>query len=539
LRTLDPGLGAPLSSERDWPYGSRQPCTPEHVVCSALLRFEEAEQAELEAQGALAPDLRGLRIDRTYEGTRRVYPWNGESAGEALLGQEGGPETSELDSLLAERFPRFLFAEHDSLLPGSLSGDVLADPIPGSEELGVAALSRLLQQAGLTPAELREGVSSRRLFAAEQALRDRLATRSLCAGLSLQSDRGRLVVHVEHGGVAVPSERLPRRRRYQLTLELRIVDALENSKRHVMLLLDGPARSFRRDERALMRRMLDDYVSRGLGVIYTSRLPFQVELQHSEQVLVLAPSREGAMVEAGLHDPARTLSVRAALGMTGRTSFTVNDLNLVVEGTSDARILRTLDELLRGCEEAGLPEDLTLTSAQGAEEVAAVSTFLARQGLGVIALFDSDSAGLKGSQHLLESARERPYMERLEVLHLGPAAGLDLETAAIEDLFPEEFYMRVARSVCGRETERLVSRVSDLSDGNPAARLSRAFEASGRRFPKGRVMHQLEAKLEAVETLEDLPPGMLERVRHLMESIRVAADRLRSQNHDAENGSPS
>lgn len=531
LRGLDLDRTSPFSSDQDWPHGSRQPRRSDHVVCSAVFRFDEPSRRRFARDGVIGPGTEGLRVGRSYDGASLVGEWDG--ARPARNGDEFAPAGPGLEALAREHLPRLLFAESDSLLPGSAHGGALASPGPADEESAIAALSGLLHRAGLRTSELRDGPSRRRLAEASEWIRSMLEGRGLSRGFSLGDDRGRVVPSFEHGGRPVPADRLPRDVRFRLTLDLRIAAALEASDRRIVLLLDGPGRSFRREAQPRMRALFDDYVRRGHTVVYTSRLPFRIELQHSEQVLVLAPTREGAMVDPSRHDPDPELAVRAALGMTGRTSFTVDDMNLVVEGDSDARILGALNALLRRSGEHGLPPDVTVTSAQGAEEVAAVSTFLGRQGLGVIALFDSDGAGATGKRRLREAARDGAPMDRLEFLQLARAADIEHESAAIEDLFRMDDYMAAARSVCDREEAAIIDRVAEDPGGNPAARLSRAFEAAGRRFPKGKVIDQLVEWLDGMSTIDELPPPMTGRVHRLMGAIRAAADRLRSPSESA------
>ncbi len=526
LAGLDVGRARPFSLEDDWPRGSRQPRGSEHVVCSATLGLEDPT-AETGAPGGGDPEKR-LRVGRTYDGALVVEEWrrSEESVG---VGEAGSFRRADerLNAYAREHLPRILFSEHNSLIPGAVSADVLASPGPAEEESGVAALSQLLRETGMGPDEVVHGLSPRKVRESGEQVRAVFEERGFSPGLVLDVDRGQLVLSIERGGVRTAADRLPKDEQLRLTVELRLAAAALDTDRRTVLLLDGPGRSFRRAAQGRMRRMLDAYACQGITVIYTARMPFQIELQHSEQVLVLAPRREGAMVDPCGHPSEPQLAVRAALGMTGRTSFTVNDLNLIVEGTTDARILEALDKLLEKSGREGLPGDLTLTSAQGAEEVAAVSTFLGRQGLGVIALFDSDSAGLTGNEHLREAAHRRPRMERLEWLQLGKAAGMDHGNAAIEDLFPQDYYMDAARIVCGRANEGLIARAARDVDGNPAARLSRIFQAQGRRFPKGKVVEALAERLEGMSSVDQLPEGMIEPVVRLMAAIRDAASRLR------------
>ena len=368
--------------------------------------------------------------------------------------------------------------------------------------------------------------------AAGECLRGRLADLGLRSAPHLEARRGYVELGLSTGGRVAPLDRVPRSARFLLTLDLLVADAIRGGARAPVLLLDGPGRAFRKERRRSMRSFLEDYVRIGATLLYSSRLPFEIELQHPEQVLVLAPTPEGPRV-ARAGEPKPDLAVRAALGMTGRRSFRVDDLNLVVEGQSDAAILEALAELLRRSGEPSLPADVHPAPAGGSHEVVAVAAFLGRLGLGAVGLLDSDDAGRTARRELEREQRADPRLRRVEVVQLGAAAGLAVRRATIEDLFPPHVYLEVARAVLGPGAAGLVDRAfrsEDLppSAGRAASRLARVLGEHGRRFPKTGVAEGLAAWVADRATVDDLPTALVGPVRRLMESLRAALDRSRA-----------
>jgi hypothetical protein len=110
-------------------------------------------------------------------------------------------------------------------------------------ESGVAALARLLGAAGLGPDELRGDVSAGRVREAGDRLRELLARHGVTQHVALELERGRVELLVQTGrGLRTPVDRLPRSKRYRLTLDLRVADAREAGRGGTILLLDAPGR---------------------------------------------------------------------------------------------------------------------------------------------------------------------------------------------------------------------------------------------------------------------------------------------------------
>ena len=421
----------------------------------------------------------------------------------------------------ARLLPPFVHLDPAGLLPGEID---LATPAAGADP---AAPRALLTALRLEAAELLNGVPPERLARAAAPVGSLTERSGPRLELVVELAGGRLLVFAgdERGRAPVPVDELPAHERWRLTLDLLLAAAGAPA----VLLLDQPDECFRRAENGALRVLLGRYADAGHTVLYTASLPFRVELQHPEQVLVLAPTAEGPRVTRGLFDGREPEpALRAALGMSGRSSFSIAESNLVVEGPGDAALVAALADLFERSGEPGLPADLQLTAAGGAHEVTAVAAFLVRQGLGAVALFDSDGAGAAARRDLERDAAAELAAGRLAVHSLSPAAGMDCSACAIEDLFPRPLYLEVARAVCAEEGVPFAAAASDTAeDGKLASRLKRRFAAAGHVFPKGRVVEALAQRLRELQSVAELPGDLAPRARRLLATLRESAGGLR------------
>lgn len=525
LFRLHPATPRGYDPERDWPEDRRRHGVAEVAPCSAELALPAAIAAEL-AAAAGAPDgatPRSLELARTYGGELRVG-LDGQGPGSAAASESLGRAARAI-------LPPFVLLGRAGLLEGSVDLVGLRRRVTeGTARAADHSLLALLDLAGLELGALREplarGQGQRRLAEASRRLSRRLAEGGGRPwSLVLEGSRQRLALYLGEGSDGLrPLEGLADEVRWRLTLDVlleRFVRPAGSAPRgRAVLLLDEPARIFRGEgENALAEDL--GRLARDHTVLHTAPLPFRTSLAHDEQVLVLGWSEAGPRVRgAPLPGLGGGWELRAALGMSGRRGFLVAETSLVVEGSHDARLLETLSALARRSGEAGLPADLEVIAAGGAWEVAHVAAFLARRGLGVVALFDGDEAGRAGRGELLERLRQQPPGGRVLALDLGRALGLRRESS-IEDLFPPEWYLERARRRLGAGPLRLAP------GGKLAARLEATFGAAGLRFEKGLVNEAVRAELEATPSLAELSPELARRARRLLGTLRRALERVR------------
>ncbi|MFT5732235.1 MAG: hypothetical protein ACJA2W_001121 [Planctomycetota bacterium] len=536
LAGLDPRARSPYSAARDWPRGRRPQPNGDQVVCALNLRLHPAVRDELVNEGTLRPESIGIRVGRTYDNEFRV------TAIDDLILRRGSHHLADWDDHDADlrryvlaRLPALLFGTSGSLLPDRIELDELVDcrepswegDLDRRDEVGLRALASLL---GLRPegeaSEERESLV-RELDQRVENLNHTLEQLDLGPRLNVGEHQGQLKVAIRTDRGSKPIAQMAPARRLQLTLDLRIAAAHARTGVAPALLLDAPGKAFKGGLKRRLRPTLLGYANAGVPVIYSSRLPFHVELQHPEQVLVLGPSAQETAALCAKPVGGSQLTPIAALGMQGRSSFLMDQVNLVVEGPTDVGILRALGHLVDPSGEPCLPEDLNIISAGGAFEVAAVVMFLAGQGLHAVGLFDSDPAGLSGQGQLEgKLATDGRMRGPSRALGLSEAAGLNKGNATIEDLFPVEVYLDALGAVADDDGVEFLSdlRAHSAISEQPSLPhwLEKAFHAKGRRFPKVEVASELERRITEMASTDDLPGRMRPWVLSLLHALRAA-----------------
>ena len=194
--------------------------------------------------------------------------------------------------------------------------------------------------------------------------------------------------------------------------------------------------------RSIKLIVVGDYARKNT-LIYSTHLPFMLDLRHPERIKVISETGSGAVVldDFSGSQPEAKLTLQAALGMSGRTSYLVAARNLVVEGADDFWIVTELSNLLIRSGRGGLPEDLYVTAAGGASEAAYIAALMIGQELEVVVLLDSDAAGGQAADKLTknwltahrpdEVERRRHPRDRERVLR--PADRVPVDLAADQD----------------------------------------------------------------------------------------------------------
>lgn len=290
-----------------------------------------------------------------------------------------------------------------------------------------------------------------------------------------------------------------------------------------VLLLDEPGLHLHPEAQRDLLRRLEAY-SENNTLIYSTHLPFMIDLRHPDRIKVISETVQGAVITDDLSSsqPEAKLTLQAALGMSGRTSYLVANQNLVVEGVDDFWIVTELSNLLHRSGGEGLPEDLHVTASGGASEAAYIATLMIGQNLDVVVLLDSDGSGEQAAGKLIKNWLNRYRSSRAEILMLGQAVG-STDQMAIEDLFPDAFYVELVQEVCGRQLA--AAGVTELvlpKGGMLVKRVERAFAEVGLPYNKGPVAKRLRMKLSRMKSADDLPTGTREKAEALLRAIREA-----------------
>lgn len=294
-----------------------------------------------------------------------------------------------------------------------------------------------------------------------------------------------------------------------------------------VILLDEPGLHLHPEAQRDLLKRLEEYAIDNT-LLYTTHLPFLIDLQKPERIRVLNETDHGTVVTSDLNQsqPEAKFVLQAALGMSGSTSYLVAKRNLVVEGVDDYWILTELSNLLKRSGRPALPDDLLITPAGGASEAAYITTFMIGQDLDVVTLLDSDAAGENARKSLVNKWLTRYKSSTARVVSIGSAVGAE-GPFSIEDLFTDAFYLERVKKAYSRDLA--ATGVADLKlvgGGAITGRVERALAEHGIKFNKGSVAKIIRRDLLAMKSIEELPAETQKRSVSLVGSIASALPTL-------------
>lgn len=291
-----------------------------------------------------------------------------------------------------------------------------------------------------------------------------------------------------------------------------------------VLLLDEPGLHLHPGAQKDLLARFDEY-AKGNTLIYSTHLPFMLDLRHPERIRVINDTDEGTVVTDDLTQtqPDAKLTLQAALGMSGSQSYLVAQRNVVVEGADDYMIITELSQLLLRSGQDALPEDVMVTAASGASEAAYVATFMIGQGLGVVVLLDSDRAGEVARDKLVKSWLTRYKGKETQVLSLGAVVGAGDREFSIEDLFTDDFYLARVKEVYSKQLAAAGVETPVLQGGGQLCkRVERAMSEAGVPFNKGSVAKRIRSHLGKMKDTSELPSETKERAVKLIAALTKA-----------------
>ena len=218
--------------------------------------------------------------------------------------------------------------------------------------------------------------------------------------------------------------------------------------------------------------------------------------------------------------------IEMSLGLTGSLSGLLGNRNtLIVEGGNDSLILNKLSRVLRSAGKEGLSETVYLWPADRAPKTPMYAAFAIGQKWQSGVLLDSDAAGeaaKKKINDLYLSKLAEEENKRFRIMMLGKAAGIKKTDAAIEDLFPNEFYLALVNDAYG-----LAIKEDDLPvDGSDmiTKRVERVLQESYgmSKLDKRQVLATMLRHFDGWSEPKDLPTGTAQKAAKLFKAINRA-----------------
>ena len=304
--------------------------------------------------------------------------------------------------------------------------------------------------------------------------------------------------------------------------DLMLMHETKGTLKNCVILLDEPGLHLHPQAQADLLERLEDY-ARGNTLIYSSHSPFMLDLREPDRIRVISETDKGTVVSEDLtrSQPEAKLTLQAALGMSGRMSFLVAEKNLVVEGVDDYLYLMALSALFARSDKGGLDDEVRPTPAGGAPEATYIATFMIGQGLAVAALYDTDVAGNTAKDKLVKSWLTRYRGTKATAFSLGPTVGVEDSDFGIEDLFPEDFYLRHVAACYRPHLEAAQIKEINLSPGGMMCKRVENFfkEKNLPHFNKGSVAKRIRTVIKEMKAVDALPQGAADKAAALFKAV--------------------
>ncbi len=292
-------------------------------------------------------------------------------------------------------------------------------------------------------------------------------------------------------------------------------DTKGGTAEHAILLLDEPGLFLHALSQAdLLRHLSADFDNQ---IIYTTHSPFMVPTENLDAIRTVSIDQDaGTTVSNSPTGDSRTLfPLQAALGFSLSQTLFIGPHNLVVEGVTDFWILSCVSEYLIGSGKSGLPSDLTLTPAGGAQKVPYMVALLTSERLRVIVLLDDEKNARSTRVDLVKDKLIRDESV-VFVTEAFLAAGKPSE-ADVEDLIDPAVYNTL---VLESYRSELDGKSLTLNPNLPRIekRYELAFSALGLEFHKTRPA-RLFLNKSAAQPTSVMTPATLENFERLFEQI--------------------
>ena len=314
------------------------------------------------------------------------------------------------------------------------------------------------------------------------------------------------------------------------SFDLMFMHESEGTFERCVILLDEPGLHLHPEAQKDLLRRLEHYAE-GNTLLYTTHLPFMIDLNHPDRIRVLKETDNGIVVTTDIVEspPEAKFVLQAALGMDASQSLLVADHNLVVEGVHDYYILSGLSNWLKQNGEEGLPEHVRVTPGTSASEAVHVATFMIGQRLNVVALFDSDEEGKRAKDKLVKKWLTQYTESHTEVILLGDTVDADGDFE-LEDLFPENFMKEIVKETYSRELANAdVDEITLQGEGMVWDRIESFLKEKGIKANKGSIAKRLRKKLNNMNDGSGGLDQTKEKAIKLFQTIRNAFDEEESK----------
>ena len=543
LFRINPYVPAAYVVDEDWPVDNWGGKDPNGLVCEA--RFELTDPTEisilLNKAGLAEPNAQAgpgqtpnsliLRVSKFYDNKRKFHL---EATGAEL-------DASKVEAWANEHLPKCVYIqEYD--FPGSRTEltELMARrnqkkwhelSVEDQTILIVLDLARVNIDEFIKKGQSPEG-RTLRSFDKRQA--SAYLTQQFSklwnqkeVRFDIDIDASTLNIFVEDKGVGMPV-RLDKRStgfRWYVAFAWKFTHATKGNYKNTILILEEPGIHLHYDAHRDLLKILDD-LSLTNTILYTTHVATMLDPAYPERVRIVEVHDHHSRVVEGVVSGQRVpmMLIEARLGLSADMSGLLGSRQtLVVEGGDDALILQKLSGLLQKAGKHGLSERIYLWPAQGASKTPMYAGFLVGHKFDAGVLLDSDEEGQRAKAKIKDLyLRMLAAGQKFHVFMLKEAAGISKNEPAIEDVFPDEWYLG-----CVNAAYRVIIKPEDLpQDGSD--QITKRVEFVLRRrhgreeLDKGMVMSEMLRRFDEWQTADDLPPGTAEKAETLFKRINRA-----------------
>lgn len=342
----------------------------------------------------------------------------------------------------------------------------------------------------------------------------------------IEIDGTTLNIFARDQGVDMPV-RLHRRStgfRWHVSFAWKFTHASKGEYKNCILLLEEPGIHLHFEgQRDVMK--VFERLSAENTIMYTTHLSSMVNLGFPERVRIVEVRDHHTKVIRGVVSGQRApmAVIETSLGLTGELSGLLGNRKvLIVEGGDDALVLHKLSGVMRNSSSPYLSDQIYMWPAKGASKTPMYAAFAIGQKWDAAVLLDTDEAG-KDAATKINELYIKPLAEaeqkKFRVLMLGDTAGITRTDVAIEDLFPEQFYLD-----CANEAFGLGIAMADLPVDGSTMITKRIEYVLQKRYgrdelDKESVVKVMLRKFDGWNNIKDLPTGVAERSDRLFTKI--------------------
>lgn len=453
----------------------------------------------------------------------------------------------EVQKYLTKRLPRFIYFENTAMINGSIHlPTFIRNSNSDDLDAGEKTTQTLLDLGSLEAPELfllgREDAGNREQVKQNKARLNiilRKASKRVSDkigkvwsqnkhSIKFTVDGDDLMVWVTN---KVDNMSLPLRERsrgYRWFFSFYTIFNAESDRGHkdAIILLDEPALFLHpKGQSDFLKFVLPEIATKN-QIIYTTHSPFMVDLAKpsSLHTVTLKDTPVGDSVLRTTHvsgevwdsDREALFPLQSALNYTMAQSMFIGAKNLVVEGMTDLLILKSMSYVLQSASKVHLNNEIVIVPANGAAKIPLLATIYKSQELDVTVLLDADSAGKKSYDSIVKGK----ILHCQKVLLLNTVYNQPAHMS-IEDLFPEEYYLKfVMMTYQNKMQKNNISKIS-LDSKHPliVKRLESYFEDKNLgSFNKTKLDRAIADDLRVAD-IDKLPKELIEKFEILFDKI--------------------